>query len=207
MMIAVYIVDDHQLVIEGISSLLLKEKEIKVVSHGLNAAACLDYLKSNTADIILMDIGLPDMNGIDLCKMIKKNYPGIHVLALSTYSQASYIANMMDSGASGYLLKNAGKQEILEAIQTVIKGNSYFSFEAGRIYKAALEKQKESPGLTKREREILKLIASGCTNLEIGQQLFISIDTVDSHRKNLYSKLGVKNTALLIKHAIDHDLL
>lgn len=206
-MISVYIVDDHQLVIEGITSLLHKEKDIKVVSNGLNAAACIDFLKQNIADIILMDIGLPDMSGIDLCKMVKKNYPGIHVLALSTYSQASYIANMIDSGASGYLLKNAGKQEILEAIQTVIKGNTYFSFEAGRVYKAAQEKQKDLPGLTKREREILKLIAAGCTNVEIGQQLFISIDTVDSHRKNLYSKLGVKNTALLIKHATEHNLL
>jgi DNA-binding NarL/FixJ family response regulator len=206
-MISVYIVDDHQLVIEGITSLLLKEKGIKVVSHGFNAVDCLEFLKNNNTDIILMDIGLPDMNGIDLCKIIKKDFPGIYIIALSTYNQASYIANMMDSGASGYLLKNAGKQEILEAIESVMKGNTYFSFEAGRVYKAAQEKQKELPGLTKREREILKLVAAGCTNIDIGQQLFISIDTVDSHRKNLYSKLGVKNTALLIRYAIDHDLL
>ncbi len=206
-MISVYIVDDHQLVIEGISSLLQKETGIKVAGHGITATDCLQYLTAHTTDIILMDIGLPDMNGIDLCKQVKTKYPGIHVLALSTHNQATYITNMMDNGASGYLLKNAGKQEILEAIQTVIKGNIYFSFEAGRMYKAAQEKQKEVPGLTKREREILKLIAAGCTNTEISQQLYISIDTVDTHRKNLYSKLGVKNTALLIRYATEHNLL
>jgi DNA-binding NarL/FixJ family response regulator len=206
-MISVYIVDDHQLVIEGITSLLQKETGIKVIGHSISAADCLHYLTAHTTDVVLMDIGLPDVNGIDLCKLVKTKYPGIQVLALSTHNQASYITNMMDNGASGYLLKNAGKQEILEAIQTVIKGNTYFSFEAGRMYKAAQEKQKEVPGLTKREREILKLIATGCTNTAISQQLFISIDTVDTHRKNLYSKLGVKNTALLIKYATEHNLL
>lgn len=113
----------------------------------------------------------------------------------------------MENGASGYLLKNADKNEILEAIATVQKGEMFFSFEAGRTYKATTEKKANLPVLSKREKEILKLIAEGFTNLEISKQLFISIDTVDTHRKNLYTKLNVKNTALLIRYAIEHSFI
>jgi DNA-binding NarL/FixJ family response regulator len=169
--------------------------------------ACIDFFKTNTADVILMDINLPDMNGMDLCKLIKTNYSGISVIALSTLNQGSYITQIIENGASGYLLKNADKEEIIEAILTVEKGNTYFSFEAGRIYKATTEKKTGSPVLSKREKEILKLIAEGHTNIEISKQLFISVDTVDTHRKNLYTKLSVKNTALLIRQAIENNYL
>ncbi len=206
-MINVFIVDDHQLVIEGIISFLQKEKDIKVAGYATTAMACLDFFKTNTADVILMDINLPDMNGMDLCKLIKNNYSGVSVIALSTLNQGSYITQIIENGASGYLLKNADKAEIIEAILTVENGKTFFSFEAGRIYKAATEKKKGLPVLSKREKEILKLIAEGLTNVEISKQLFISIDTVDTHRKNLYTKLNVKNTALLIRQAIEHNYL
>jgi DNA-binding NarL/FixJ family response regulator len=206
-MIAVFIVDDHQLVIEGISSLLEKEPAIQLSGYATTATDCLEFFKTKTTDVILMDISLPDRSGIELCKIIKTNYPGIQVIALSTFAQGSYITQMIESGASGYLLKNADKHEIIEAIETVEKGKTYFSFEAGKIYKATQEKQAQQPILSKREKEVLRLIAEGLTNLEIGKQLFISIDTVDTHRKNLYTKLKVKNTALLIRAAIENDLL
>ncbi len=206
-MIKVFIVDDHQLVIEGIISFLQKEKNIQVAGYATTAMACLDFFKTNTADVILMDINLPDMNGMDLCKLIKINYAGIAVIALSTFSQGSYITQIIENGASGYLLKNADKEEIIEAIVAVENGKTYFSFEAGRIYKATTEKKTGLPVLSKREKEILKLIAEGFTNIEISKQLFISIDTVDTHRKNLYTKLNVKNTALLIRHAIENNYL
>ncbi|MBK9532726.1 MAG: response regulator transcription factor [Ferruginibacter sp.] len=206
-MINVFIVDDHQLVIEGIISFLQKEKDIKVAGYATTAMACLDFFKTNTADVILMDINLPDMNGMDLCKLIKNNYSGVSVIALSTLNQGSYITQIIENGASGYLLKNADKAEIIEAILTVENGKTFFSFEAGRIYKAATEKKTGLPVLSKREKEILKLIAEGLTNVEISKQLFISIDTVDTHRKNLYTKLNVKNTALLIRQAIEHNYL
>jgi len=206
-MTSVFIVDDHQLIIEGIVSFLQKEKNIKVAGYATSASACIDYFKTNTADVILMDINLPDMSGVDLCKLIKSNYPGIAVIALSTINQGSYITQMIEYGASGYLLKNADKEEILEAIATAQNGKPYFSFEAGNIFKATSEKRTGLPVLSKREKEILKLIAEGFTNIEISRQLFISIDTVDSHRKNLYTKLHVKNTALLIRYAIEHTLL
>ncbi len=206
-MIKVYIVDDHAVVIEGIYSLLLKEKDIEMAGYASNAANCLQYFSSHTADVILMDISLPDMNGVDLCKLIKKNYPGIMVLALSTFNQGTYIRKMMESGASGYLLKNAGRQEIIEAIKVVVKGKTYLSFDAGQALKSGTEQLNSIPPLTKREKEVLSAVAEGLTNMQIAEKLFISVDTVESHRKNLHAKLNVKNTAMLVRFALENDLL
>jgi len=206
-MIKVYIVDDHAVVIEGIYSLLLKEKDIEMAGYASNAANCLQYCSSHTADVILMDISLPDMNGVDLCKLIKKNYPGIMVLALSTFNQGTYIRKMMESGASGYLLKNAGRQEIIEAIKVVVKGKTYLSFDAGQALKSGTEQLNSIPPLTKREKEVLAAVAEGLTNMQIAEKLFISVDTVESHRKNLHAKLNVKNTAMLVRFALENDLL
>ena len=147
------------------------------------------------------------MSGVELCKLIKSTHQETMILALSTFNQGIYMNKIMENGASGYLLKNVTKQELIDGIKTVNKGGVYFSFEAGKTYKNTLEKNSLVPVLTKREKEILKLVAEGFTNAQISQQLFISIDTVDSHRKNLYTKLSVNNTALLIRYAIDNDLL
>ncbi len=206
-MTRVYIVDDHVVVVEGIFSLLQTEKDFEMAGYASNATSCLQYFTNHTADVILMDISLPDMNGIDLCRLIKKKYPGIMVLALSTFNQGSYIRKMMESGASGYLLKNAGKQEIIEAIKLVIKGKTYLSFDAGQSLKSDTQQQNAIPPLTKREKEVLIHIAEGLTNPQIAEKLFISIDTVDTHRKNLHAKLNVKNTAMLIRFAVENDLL
>jgi DNA-binding NarL/FixJ family response regulator len=206
-MIRVFIVDDHSVVIEGIYSLLQKEKDFEMAGYATNAANCLQYLSQQTADVILMDISLPDMNGVDLCNVIKKNYPGIMVLALSTFNQGTYIRKMIQNGASGYLLKSAARQEISDAIKLVMTGKTYFSFEAGQALKSSTEQQDAIPPLTKREKEVLTHIAEGLTNTQIAEQLFISIDTVESHRKNLHTKLKVKNTAMLIRFAVEHNLL
>jgi DNA-binding NarL/FixJ family response regulator len=205
-LIRVFIVDDHPMVQEGIQSLLRDEKEIELCGYAMTAASCLGYFVNNTADIILMDIALPDMNGIELCKEIKTNYPGIMVLGLSTFNQGSYVMKMMENGASGYILKNADKKELLEAIREVNKGKTYLSFEAAQ----AMRKENASPNIpliTRREKEILTLIAEGFTNPEIAEKLFVSASTVDSHRKNLLAKLNVKNTASLVKFAVDHSLI
>lgn len=204
--IRVFIVDDHPLVQEGIRSLLRNESDIELCGYAMNARSCLGFFVGNSADVILMDIGLPDMNGIDLCKEIKKKYPGIMVIGLSTFNQGSYVTRMIENGASGYVLKNADKKELLEAIRLVNKGKTFLSFEAGQSMR------KESTGfqvplITRREKEILKLIAEGLTNPEIAEKLFVSSSTVDSHRKNLLAKLKVKNTASLVKFAMDHSLI
>jgi DNA-binding NarL/FixJ family response regulator len=206
-MIKVYIVDDHQVVIEGIKSVLQSDETIDVVGFATTSEKCLHFFEMHTANVILMDISLPDLDGIELCNILTKKNPQIKVLALSTFEQGSYVKKMMESGASGYLLKNSSKQEIIDAIKTVNSGGTYLCFEAGRALKQTNEEQSKLPSLTKREKEVLQKIAEGFTNAQISEMLFISIDTVDSHRKNLHTKLNVKNTAMLIKFAIENKML
>lgn len=206
-MINVFIADDHSLIIEGLKTALATHQGVKVVGYSLNAKDCMHYCKNHEVDVILMDIQLPDESGIELCKKIKTSFPKIQVIALSTFSQGSYIQAMKENGASGYILKNAGKNEIITAIETVYNGHSYFSIGVSNALSLLQEKQKMTMGLTKRENEILKLIAEGLTNAQIATKLFISIDTVDTHRKNLYFKLDVNNTALLIKKGIELNLI
>ena len=206
-MTKVYIVEDHTVVVEGLRVLLQNETDITIVGSSGTAAACLEYFSSNKADVLLMDINLPDMSGVDLCQLIKTRHKEVMVLALSTFNQGIYMNKIMENGASGYLLKNITRQELIDGIKTVNNGGIYFSFEAGKIYKTTLEKSSHQPVLTKREKEIVKLIAEGFTNAQIAQQLFLSVDTVDTHRKNLYTKLNVKNTALLIRYALDNGMI
>jgi DNA-binding NarL/FixJ family response regulator len=205
-MTKIFIIDDHNVVIEGILSLLQNLPEITVCGYAQTAATSIDFLEKNEVDIILMDINLPDMSGLDLCKTVKQTYPAIKTLALTTFNQISYINKMMTNGASGYLLKNISKDELIEAIETVMTGNIYHSFEVNEIIKTSKSNTANLPILTKRETDILKLVAEGLTNPQIGEKLFISPDTVDSHRKNLHTKLGVNNTALLVRYAIEHGL-
>lgn len=194
----VFIVDDHYMVVEGIRSLLQNEKGIEWAGHAMNAASCLAFLQRQQPDIILMDINLPDKSGIDLCKEVKEKYPSVFIIGLSTFNQQSFIQKMMDSGASGYVLKNATQEELMEAISAVIKGKIYFSDEASQV----LTKTDANPILlTRREKEVLELIAEGLTNNEIAQKLFVSPTTIDTHRKNLLAKFSVRNTAALIRDA------
>lgn len=207
-MIKVFIVDDHPVVIEGIHSLLMNEKDIAWVGQAMNAASCVGFFVNNTADVVLMDISMPGMDGVELCAVMKEKYPGIFILGLSTFNQGLYIKKMMENGASGYILKNSSKEELIKAIHTVHDGGIYFSGEAGQ---ALAEYQKSSrtelPLLTPREKEILELIAEGYTNPQIAEKIFLSQFTVDSHRKNLLAKLNVKNTASLIRLAVEHKLI
>lgn len=194
----VFIVDDHYMVIEGIRSLLQNEKDIEWTGHATNADSCLSFLQHQLPDVILMDISMPGKSGIELCKEVKEKYPSIFIIGLSTFNQQSFIQKMIDNGASGYVLKNATKEEILEAIDRVAKGKTYLSFEAAQ---AMREKPENNFILTRREKEVLGLIADGLTNNEIAQKLFISVTTVDTHRKNLLAKFEVKNVASMIKAA------
>ena len=207
-MIRVFIVDDHPVVIEGIHSLLQKEPDIEWAGHAMTAQSCLGFFVNNTVDIILMDINLPDMNGVDLCKLIKDRYPGIFVLGLSTSNQGLYIKKMMENGASGYILKNSSREDLLQAIHAVRDGCIYFSGEVGEALKQYQKSlHMELPAISRREKEVLGLIAEGYTNGEIAEKLFVSQFTVDSHRKNLIAKLNVKNTAMLIRFAVEHKLV
>ena len=205
MAIKIFITDDHYMVIEGIRSLLQYEEGIEWTGHAMNAVSCSAFLQQQRPDVIFMDINLPDKSGIDLCKEVKSKYPSIHIIGLSSFNQQSYIEKMMDNGASGYVLKNATREELREAIDTVMSGKKFLSDEAA----ITLEKNEDSkiPILTRREKEILGLIASGLTNQQIGEKLFISTTTVDTHRKNLLSKFEVKNTATLIRLAAQFQFI
>ena len=207
-MIRIFIVDDHPVVIEGIHSLIKSEKDIEWAGQAMNAQSCLGFFVNNTANIVLMDINLPDMSGVELCLAMKNKYPGIFILGLSTFNQGLYIKKMMENGASGYILKNSSKEELLNAIHAVCDGGIYFSGEAGEALKQyQRSNESELPVLSRREKEVLELIAEGYTNPEIAEKLFISSFTVDSHRKNLIAKLNVKNTASLVKLAVERKLI
>jgi DNA-binding NarL/FixJ family response regulator len=205
MLTKVFIVDDHYMVIEGIRSLLQSEKNIEWAGHASNAASCLAFLQQQQPDVILMDINLPDKNGIELCKEVRQKYPAVFVIGLSTFNQQSFIQKMMESGASGYVLKNATQEELMEAIDAVAAGKTYLSDEAAQSLRK--NNSAEVPVLTRREKEVLELIADGLTNNEIAQKLFISVTTVDTHRKNLLAKFDARNIASLIKTAMQMQLI
>ncbi|MCR9249423.1 MAG: response regulator transcription factor [bacterium] len=207
------IADDHKIFREGVSELLNKEDLISVVDDVGSKEELMECLESNNIDLIMMDIDMGESNGIDLTSVITQDFPEIKVLALSMHGEKNYIMKMLEAGATGYILKNAGKDEMLSAIKTVAKGDTYFSNQVSSKILQHLtnpgSSKKKSDGipLTEREIEVLRLIADEYSNPEIAEKLFISIRTVDTHRRNLLDKLGVKNTAGLVKYAITKGLL
>jgi DNA-binding NarL/FixJ family response regulator len=204
MPIKVFIVDDHYMVIEGIRSMLQPLNQVEWMGHATNAKSCMAFLQNQTPDIILMDINLPDKNGFELCKEVMTYFPEVKVLGLSTFNQLSFIEKMMENGASGYLLKNAVGEEIIEAITTVMNGENYFSNDVSNLLEV---KNQTYPSITRREKEVLLLIAEGLTNQQIADKIFVSVTTVETHRKNLLMKLEAKNTAELVRLAFKYALL
>lgn len=204
MAIKVFIVDDHYMIIEGIRSLLQEEREIEWTGHATNADSCIAFLLHQQPDVILMDINMPGKSGIELCKEVKEKYPNVFVITLSTFNQQSFIQKMMENGASGYVLKNATQSELMEAIRAAANGKTYFSFEASKTLQKTAD---TSIILTRREKEVLELIATGLTNNEIATKLFVSSTTVDTHRKNLLTKFEVKNTASLVRKAVQMQMI
>lgn len=203
--VRLFIVDDHYMVVEGIKALLQGNAGIDFLGSASTADTCLTFLKQQLPDIILMDINLPGTNGIELCKTVRTLYPSVFVIGLSTFNQISFIKSIMDNGASGYLLKNAGYEEIIEALNKVMLGQEYMSLEASLAIRQS--HANDIPVLTRREKEVMLLIAEGSTNVEIAEKLFVSVSTVDTHRKNLLLKMKARNTASLVKIAIDNNLI
>jgi len=205
--IKVFITDDHYMVVEGIRSLMQKDEHIEFIGHASNAESCLAFLRQEQPDVILMDISMPDKNGIELCREVKEKYPAIQILGLSTFDESAFIKKMLDNGASGYVLKNANKLELSKAIQMVYMGQKYLSPGASKSFREGKKREAELPFITRREKEVLKLIAEGFTNIEIGERLFISASTVDTHRKSLLGKFNMKNTAALIRFVTQRNLI
>ena len=205
-MIRVFIIDDHQMIIEGIHSLLQGEQNIEWMGSTKSPDDLMLFLTKSQPDVLLMDINLPQRSGLVLCREVKEKYPAINIIGLSTSNQPSVIRKMQENGASGYLLKDASQSEILEALQQVNKGKEYVSFSVAE----ALKKKGSDtslPALTRREKEILELIAEGHTNRKIAAKLFLNRTTINTHRKNMLTKFNVKNTAALIKIAVTNHLI
>jgi two-component system nitrate/nitrite response regulator NarL len=204
--ISVLIVDDHPMVLEGMRALLSNFNYITVAGTASNAFEAMDKLKANPVDIAIVDINLPEVSGIELTAKIKKEFPTVKVLAMSTFKERSYISQMIQNGASGYLVKSASKEEIEAAIISASEGKLYLSLDINTIDLKA-EATPDVPEVSRREKEVLQLIVDGLTNPQIAEKLFISLHTVDSHRKNLLAKFNVNNTASLIRIAIKYSLV
>lgn len=209
--IKLIIADDHPMFLEGICALLQDVPGIEVVDTALNGKQVVEKIKSLAVDIVVTDINMPEMDGIALSKFLKKNHTGIKTLILSTHNDADMIGKCISNDVDGYLLKNAEKKELLKALDTIASGEKHFAQEVkneymNNVFTSSKEKETEIP-LSRRETEIIQHIAMEYTTQEIADKLFISQNTVNTHRKNLLSKLNAKNTAGLVKYAIQQGLL
>jgi DNA-binding NarL/FixJ family response regulator len=202
------IVDDHLIVLEGLQRLLTDLEGIEICGCFTLGATFIAFLKENKVDVVLLDITLPDANGIELCKEIKKISPKTHVLALSNHSQRSMILQMLQNGATGYMLKNISSEELITCINEALQGRIAFSNAVKEIMAQPTLNELDTPAqLTKREKEILGLISQGQTTPVIAESLHLSPLTVETHRKNLLQKFQVKNVASLIKAAMDQGFV
>jgi DNA-binding NarL/FixJ family response regulator len=202
------IVDDHPIVIEGLKTLLQNEPNIELIGGFCNGMDILSYIRTNRIDLILLDVTLPDINGMELCQKIKKESVATIIIILSNHTERSIIMQTIRNGASGYLLKNSTVEELRHCIAEAIKGNICYSKAVMEIISRPSKNELEgTPRLTRREKEILNMIAAGKTSQVIGQELFLSPLTIDTHRKNLIQKFGVKNVAELIMAASQQQIL
>jgi len=205
------IADDHTMFLQGIVSLLQQEPEINIVGKAFNGIEALEIIKKESIDLIILDISMPEMDGIELSKILKREYPEIKILIVSTHSNVKIISRLIRIGVNGYLLKNAEKSELLKAIHSIMQGDDYFSEETEEKYldnQLKIEKQVSVlTELSLREKEILILIAHEYNTAEIAEKTFISLNTVNTHRRNLLSKLNAKNTAGLVKYAVENGLV
>jgi DNA-binding NarL/FixJ family response regulator len=201
------IVEDHPIVSESLTNLIHASKLELECHHASTAHDGLAWLNGHKAEIILLDINLPDLSGIEFCRIAKSRYAGLKILAITSIEQRYVVDQMLAAGADGFILKSSDTSEILEAITQIIAGNQYISQSVSDLLKGKLATNGDMPFLTRREVEVLKLIADGLTNQEIAEKLFISSWTVDSHRKNLLLKFNAKNTAILVKTAVTSGII
>lgn len=201
------IVEDHPIVSDSLTN-LINSSDLELESHHVtNAHDGLAWLNGNKSAIILLDINLPDMGGIEFCTIAKSRYADLKILAITSIEQRHVVDQMLAAGANGFILKSSDTSEILLAIKQIMSGNSYISQSVADLLKGKFPANSDLPILTRREIEVLKLISDGLTNQEIAEKLFISTWTVDSHRKNLLLKFNAKNTAILVKTAVTSGII
>lgn len=214
-MIRLLLTDDHTVVTEGIKLLLQDVTDIRCVAEARNGQQALEVLSKGNIDVVMMDIEMPVLDGIKCTEQITQRYPDVKVIAISIYTDYPHVQSMIKAGAKGYLLKNCGKQELEQCIRKVHGGGTFFSDDLTEVLLAGMQgklMKKEGshsflPTLSRREKEILKLIVNEATTAEIAEKLFISVGTVETHRHNMMNKLGVRNTAGLVRVAMTHGLV
>ena len=201
-----FIVDDHQMVVDGLRSLLNNEAQYQVVGFSNRPLEVIKLLEETPADILLTDINMPEMSGVELTRLVKKQFPTVKILALSMFGDYQVIKEMIDAGISGYILKNTGKHELLEALSRILSGHTYFSEEVTQELMKSRENV-SSGCLTNREIEIIRLIEKELSNKQIADKLFISERTVETHRKNIFRKTCTQSLVGLIKYAYEHKII
>ena len=214
-MIRVLIADDHTMFVDGIESILKSEPNIVTVGRCFDGRSVLEFIRNHEIDLILLDVNLPEINGIEVCKEVTEFFPNVKVLAISMFNEESFVSEILNNGAKGYILKNTGREELIKAIQIIYDGQTYFSKEVTEtIMKGLMNQRKASsknpqmlPKISRREKEILKLIVEEYTTQEMADKLFISLKTVESHRSSLLAKLNARNTAGLVRIALENNLI
>lgn len=210
-MIRILIADDHQMFIDGLKSMLDEVEGIEVVGEAMNGFEVLEVCKHQEVDVVIMDISMPGMDGIEATRALYKKDPSIKVLGLSMFNERNFISDMLKAGAMGYILKNTGKEDLLSAINTLQAGENYLGEEVSRTLLNSFLKNtpraQPMEKLSEREHEVLECIAAGLTTHEIADKLFISKNTVESHRKNLLYKLNARNTAELVNNAYKRRII
>lgn len=206
--IRVVIADDHLLFIEGLTLLLQKENDIILVDVANDGRELLEIVHKQIPDLVLLDINMPKLNGLDAARHIKQSHPSISLVMISTYNEEHLIEKARQSGANGYLVKNSSKEELLQTIRLVAAGKSCFPYRPPKELNSFSEEDVflKQFNLTKREAEILQKIKNNLTNHQIAEELFLSIYTVETHRKNIMQKLGLKNPAALMKFIMEHNI-
>lgn len=209
-MISITIIDDHPMVLEGLAKMINSSENHKVMQSFSTIETARKGLENLQTDIVLLDINLPDGNGILFCKEIVATYANTKVIAISNFEEINIIKQMLQKGAGGYLLKNVSKEELLKAIDSVIDGETYIPNNIKqKLFNLAIGNTKTSflPKISKREKQVLELIVKEFTTNEISEKLFISTKTVEAHRSHLIQKLGVRNTAGLVRVAIEKGIV
>ena len=205
--INLFIIDDHQLVVDGLSSLLNNEERYALVGVCHQPKEVMAMLEELEVDILLTDINMPEMSGVELTRNVKKRFPQIKVLALSMFGERQVIKEMIDAGVSGYILKNTGKKELIAALDKLSDGQTFFGDEVTQELMKSFKGNEEETHLTNREVEIIRLIERELSNKKIADLLFISERTVETHRKNIFRKTGTQSIVGLLKYAYDHKII
>ncbi|KAB8154016.1 response regulator [Kordia sp. TARA_039_SRF] len=201
----IIIADDHQIVIDGLKSLLVQQPHIKVVGEASNGKEALDFVANHAVDIAVLDISMPEMNGVEAAKIIKKEYPDTKILILTMHDGSEFIHELIEIGANGYILKNRGKEEFVEALETISQGEEYIKGQVlNTLLKAVRKPKSKNVQFTKREKEVLRLIVNDHTTSEISAKLNIANSTVETHRRNLIEKTGVKSSLGLVRYAVEN---